>query len=227
MRKLASLTLAGAMALAAAGIATSANAVNFVGNDPVVAYGNGGNSSNGLDILISNPGGLNFNLNNVGDSTGYLNLFTVYTDEATWQSDDGTNHALSLALNFTAPSPGASGGFGGTTDGVFDGYFFLGFIPVGDGAYGTLGWSNTQTFLNFSSGYQLRVNLESANETFNAGNDANEFAPGPQNGALVRANFTLTALPTAVPEPATWGMMIMGFGLAGAVIRRRRSVAFA
>lgn len=26
----------------------------------------------------------------------------------------------------------------------------------------------------------------------------------------------------AVPEPATWGMMILGFGLAGAALRRRR-----
>ena len=29
---------------------------------------------------------------------------------------------------------------------------------------------------------------------------------------------------SAVPEPATWAMMIMGFGLAGAAIRRRRTV---
>ncbi len=28
----------------------------------------------------------------------------------------------------------------------------------------------------------------------------------------------------AVPEPATWGLMIGGFGLAGAALRRRRSV---
>ena len=28
----------------------------------------------------------------------------------------------------------------------------------------------------------------------------------------------------AVPEPATWAMMIMGFGAMGAVIRRRRTV---
>jgi hypothetical protein len=26
----------------------------------------------------------------------------------------------------------------------------------------------------------------------------------------------------AVPEPATWAMMIMGFGAAGSVVRRRR-----
>lgn len=35
---------------------------------------------------------------------------------------------------------------------------------------------------------------------------------------------------TAVPEPATWGMMILGFGLIGAAIRRRNmrtSVTFA
>lgn len=30
-----------------------------------------------------------------------------------------------------------------------------------------------------------------------------------------------------VPEPATWGMMIAGFGLAGAALRRRRAVAIA
>jgi hypothetical protein len=30
----------------------------------------------------------------------------------------------------------------------------------------------------------------------------------------------------AVPEPATWGMMILGFGIAGAALRRRRA-AFA
>jgi hypothetical protein len=28
----------------------------------------------------------------------------------------------------------------------------------------------------------------------------------------------------AVPEPATWGMMVLGFGLVGAAARRRRGV---
>ena len=30
---------------------------------------------------------------------------------------------------------------------------------------------------------------------------------------------------TAVPEPATWAMMILGFGAAGSMIRRRKAVA--
>jgi len=38
-------------------------------------------------------------------------------------------------------------------------------------------------------------------------------------------NFSLEIL--SVPEPATWTMMLMGFGGMGAMIRRRRAVAFA
>ena len=36
-------------------------------------------------------------------------------------------------------------------------------------------------------------------------------------------NFALSA--QAVPEPATWAMMIAGFGLAGAALRRQRLLA--
>ncbi len=40
-----------------------------------------------------------------------------------------------------------------------------------------------------------------------------------QDGSVAqRANFQ----PIGVPEPATWGMMILGLGLAGAAMRRRR-----
>jgi hypothetical protein len=48
------------------------------------------------------------------------------------------------------------------------------------------------------------------------------------NGSQFVIN-TFTAIP-AVPEPATWGMMILGFGLIGAAARSRKtktSVAFA
>ncbi len=36
---------------------------------------------------------------------------------------------------------------------------------------------------------------------------------------------SLAGIQASVPEPATWGMMIMGFGGIGAMIRRRRTVA--
>lgn len=35
----------------------------------------------------------------------------------------------------------------------------------------------------------------------------------------------LRAIAAAVPEPASWGMMILGVGLAGGAVRRRRSTA--
>lgn len=47
------------------------------------------------------------------------------------------------------------------------------------------------------------------------------------NGRLAElplSSFSLTAIP-AVPEPATWGMMLIGFGAMGVALRRRRAVA--
>lgn len=43
---------------------------------------------------------------------------------------------------------------------------------------------------------------------------------------LLVDNFTLTAVTTAVPEPASWALMIGGFSLAGALLRRRRHEVF-
>uniref|UniRef100_UPI00286B0922 PEPxxWA-CTERM sorting domain-containing protein n=1 Tax=Phenylobacterium sp. TaxID=1871053 RepID=UPI00286B0922 len=37
----------------------------------------------------------------------------------------------------------------------------------------------------------------------------------------------VTASISAVPEPVTWTMMILGFGLAGSALRRRRAMAHA
>ncbi len=41
-------------------------------------------------------------------------------------------------------------------------------------------------------------------------------------GAAISGSFTLDSK-SAVPEPATWGMMIAGAGMAGAALRRRRT----
>lgn len=37
-------------------------------------------------------------------------------------------------------------------------------------------------------------------------------------------NVSLTSATVAVPEPSTWAMMIIGFGAAGSMIRRRKAV---
>lgn len=45
-------------------------------------------------------------------------------------------------------------------------------------------------------------------------------ADARQRPAII--NLAFTGAVTAVPEPGTWGMMLLGFGLAGAALRRRR-----
>lgn len=43
-------------------------------------------------------------------------------------------------------------------------------------------------------------------------------------GSAVSGSYTLASPPSGVPEPAAWGMLIAGAGMAGAAVRRRRSV---
>lgn len=64
---------------------------------------------------------------------------------------------------------------------------------------------------------------------FNAGNVGFGFRselvgdpPAGDNIGLILDNVALDV--SAVPEPASWAMMIAGFGLAGAAVRRRTSV---
>jgi hypothetical protein len=48
------------------------------------------------------------------------------------------------------------------------------------------------------------------------------FTPQGQNGYLVTSTIPAS---NAVPEPAAWALMIGGFGLAGATLRRRKLIA--
>ncbi len=50
----------------------------------------------------------------------------------------------------------------------------------------------------------------------------NNFTPGTQF-----TQFLAFRIPAAVPEPATWAMMIAGFGLVGVTLRRRSALATA
>jgi hypothetical protein len=59
-------------------------------------------------------------------------------------------------------------------------------------------------------------------DQFNALNDGSPFAGFPTAG------FWTASLPTiagAAPEPAAWATMLLGVGVAGAVLRRRKSLA--
>jgi hypothetical protein len=46
-------------------------------------------------------------------------------------------------------------------------------------------------------------------------------------GLSTSPSVILSGLYTGTPEPATWGLMVLGFGGAGAILRRRRTLALA
>jgi hypothetical protein len=56
------------------------------------------------------------------------------------------------------------------------------------------------------------------------------YADRENTGAFLSVSLDstgITVTPPGVPEPATWGLMLVGFGGLGAMMRRRRSLALA
>jgi hypothetical protein len=58
-------------------------------------------------------------------------------------------------------------------------------------------------------------------EFFEDFNDSSVNPDGVWNGTLT-ITYEPTSIPGGVPEPATWGLMIAGFGLVGMAARRRK-----
>ena len=95
--------------------------------------------------------------------------------------------------------------------------FGPGTAVVGTGHYGFNGsWTDAVVHYSFlfphvSSNWNMKINFGGAG--FQGGDD--------ESWGL--DNFSLRAVPPGgVPEPASWALMIAGFGLAGAALRRRR-----
>lgn len=93
--------------------------------------------------------------------------------------------------------------------------------PADPYAYSYITSTDGELLLHFAGGAELfvtlRANLDftgnavlTGTSSARAGTGGNSFALF-QNGAI-----------TAVPEPASWAMMLTGFGLAGYALRRRR-----
>ena len=80
-------------------------------------------------------------------------------------------------------------------------------------------------------GFQSWTSFAAATPVFQAGTntitfDVINFGQASGNPSGLRVEFLSSAVGSA-PEPATWALMIGGFGLAGAALRRRRAAAVA
>lgn len=173
----------------------------------VESIGGGGCASDltfsGASALESCYGRFSGNvLNNGGPSPG--NNFRINTalDALGYLGPDIAYSTVPAAqkIDLTSPS-GAIVNF----PGVLNGTVFIG-IHSGT-ANGDMGVGNQTSFYRINA-----VNLDSF-----------IFNPGGGSGATM---FAL--VPTAVPEPTIWAMMILGFGMIGTALRRRKvRVSFA
>lgn len=82
-----------------------------------------------------------------------------------------------------------------------------------DGGSSIVSGGRTFSLIEFSYRRTLGDTVQANVATF--GGDGNDYA----------GNFRISAA-GAVPEPATWGLMIVGFGMVGAAARRRVSTSF-
>lgn len=216
MRKLLStIAAAGALTLAAVA-ATPAAAIDFSGTWDVDYYDGW---LNGLNINVSDDdGGLGFQLDGVGSSASNfydMHLFNLSAGELTTFPNDYLSKPITVNFDFTQPE--FQGDVSGTTTGVIDWHkVFIVNVPH---TYGQAGWEGVQSF-DFGNAGKLNVLVYNVGGLAGHGTGTFDIAHSTE----VRAKFWVDPMPSAVPEPTTWALMITGFGLAGVALRRRRSL---
>ncbi len=108
-----------------------------------------------------------------------------------------------------------------------------------DAVAGSFGGSSGIGNISFGSNLISPFQIQSANLGFTQFNGPTLFSGSPSNPTFSLGTFNLTSIVSgnstltisravgAVPEPATWAMMLIGFGAIGMATRRRRSATLA
>jgi len=109
-------------------------------------------------------------------------------------------------------------GFYNTNQNFFD----LPSVSLGAGSYYFAVQYVTPTFQNYLS---RGVAGSGAAETFNGGGSWQQNYENMPSVAVALYDTSYGSAGGGVPEPASWALMIGGFGLAGATLRRRRAMA--
>jgi hypothetical protein len=158
-------------------------------------------------VISTTPGSFSFQLDRDSSTATprsfTTSVFQISSPENSVQLfEDTTPYDIIVNFSFTDPTGIGATPITGSTRGVW--LFQTGLVT----------WGNDPVVFDFGDGGQFSVKLE---DTFFALNNAT---------TNVNGKFKLLSDATpAVPEPATWAMMIAGFGLIGASMRRRQKVS--
>lgn len=211
----------------------------------------GSHTTSGFNIL---NGTLSTGVSPVNFGTEAIRLGDISTALASMTANGNVGNPWSGALSFTGANAGVNV-FNITTAQLSASNQFLVNIPTGSvalfnvaGGSASVNWSSFN--LGGSNASDLLFNFANAGSlTINGSWSGSILAPlasvtanyGAFNGQLFASNLTSTTefynvkfkgdlldpSSPGVPEPATWALLITGFGLAGVAIRRRARISVA
>jgi len=174
---------------------------------------------------------------NLADNV-YFQLTNGSLHDAFWFNLTGLVGGTSVTYNITSPDGAAAGTGDYPTGGLFtganfhDNFYGQGFLKNADYAVqvqdttGSTDYYHGHLTFTVAGGTGSTLDLGKINGTNDfVGADLRECSSTVVTGPV---GGTFGVIPQGgVPEPATWAMMIIGFGGVGALIRRRRSEAAA
>lgn len=194
----------------------------------------------GTDFYRVDP--LNGSLTTIGQSGGmtYLDIGSTLTgvyglgdDQYLYSINTGTGAATQIGYAGFTPT------ILGMSTGSADLYISWRHSRTGDGLLYRINTATAASTLVGSTGVTFGALVTTGGTLYGGADPGNAtYAVDPATGAATfRANVTGTTRDfyglapisngAAVPEPASWALMILGFGAAGAVLRRRRGAAVA
>lgn len=216
--------IAAAVATVGLAFAAQANATVFTLDSFNVTAHSTDSAGLDIEILKLQTSPLTFDLGSGNDPQTH-DLFLIWTDETSVNNgEDTVAKPISVAFTFSDPFPNEIDPITGQTRGErrLFGTFQNGLLTWNGPTQLTWGNQNSGLMTISLNGGQFSSGVGGLNGL------PVDLLPNSFFGLKVSATFDWDRDPVGgVPESSTWALMIAGFGLAGAALRRRRVLASA